>query len=91
MDKEQLHKMLEQLHAELSQAQTVEGADLELLKSLRRDVQAILARAEGETSLQQYSSLGDDLRAAVRQFELSHPSLTWAMGEVLEILSRAGV
>jgi len=91
MDKEQLHKLLEQLHAELSQAQTVEGDDLELLKSLRRDVQAILARAEGETSLQQYTSLGDDLRAAIRQFEISHPALTWAMGEVLEILSRAGV
>ncbi len=91
MDKEQLHKLLEQLHAELSQAQTVEGDDLELLKSLRRDVQAILARTEGETSPQQYSSLGDDLRAAIRQFELSHPALTWAMGEVLEILSRAGV
>ncbi len=91
MDKEQLHKMLEQLHAELSKAQTVEGEDLELLKSLGRDVQAVLARAEGETSLQQYSSLGGDLRTAIRQFEISHPALTWAMGEVLEILSRAGV
>jgi predicted component of type VI protein secretion system len=91
MDKQQLHKMLEQLHAELSQARSVEGDELELLKNLKRDVQAILERAEGEASPQQYSSLGRDLQAAIRQFEVSHPALTWAMGEVLEILSRAGV
>jgi len=91
MDKLQLHKLLEQLHSELSQAQSVEGDELELLKNLKSDVQAILERAEGETSAQQYSSLGRDLRAAIRQFEITHPSLTWAMGEVLEILSRAGV
>jgi predicted component of type VI protein secretion system len=91
MDKEQLHKMLEQLHAELSKAETVAGDELELLKSLKSDVQSILNRTEGEASPQQYSSLGNNLREAVRQFEFSHPTLTWAMGEVLEILSRSGV
>jgi predicted component of type VI protein secretion system len=91
MDKQQLHKMLEQLHIELSQAETVAGDELELLKSLKSDVQSILNRTEGEASPQQYSSLGNNLRTAVQQFEVSHPALTWAMGEVLEILSRAGV
>jgi hypothetical protein len=91
MDRQQLHKLLEQLHAELSQAETVGGDELELLKNLKSDVQVILERAEGETSPQQYTSLGSDLREAIRQFEISHPNLTWAMGEVLEILSRAGV
>jgi hypothetical protein len=91
MDKQQLHKLLEQLHAELSQAETVGGDELQLLKNLKLDVQAILERAEGEPSPQQYTSLGRDLQEAIRQFEISHPNLTWAMGEVLEILSRAGV
>jgi hypothetical protein len=91
MDKQQLHKLLEQLHAELSQAETMAGDELELLKNLKSDVQAILERAEGEASPQQYSSLGNNLQGAVRQFEVSHPNLTWVMGEVLEILSRAGV
>jgi hypothetical protein len=91
MDKQQLHQLLEQLHAELSRAEKVEGEELELLKNLKADVQTLLARAEEEPSPQQYSSLGDNLREAIRQFEISHPNLTWAMGEVLEILSRAGV
>jgi hypothetical protein len=91
MDNQQLHKLLEQLHAELSQAETVGGDELELLKHLKTDVQAILERASGEATPQQYTSLDSNLRTAVRQFEVSHPNLTWAMGEVLEILSRAGV
>jgi hypothetical protein len=91
MEKQQLHKLLEQLHTELSQAETLAGDELELLKNLKADVQAILERAEGEASAQQYSSLGNNLQQAIRQFERSHPTLTWAMGEVLEILSRAGV
>jgi Domain of unknown function (DUF4404) len=91
MDKQQLHKLLEQLHAELSQAETVAGDELELLKNLKSDVQSILERAEGETSPQQYSSLGTNLQGSIRQFEITHPTLTWVMGEVLEILSRSGV
>ncbi len=91
MDKQQLHQLLEQLHAELTQAQSVEAEDRELLKHLQGDVQAILQRAEGEASLQEYGSLGNNLRVAVEKFERSYPTLTWAMGEVLEILSRAGV
>ena len=90
MDKQQLHQMLEQLHAELSQAQSVDASDRELMESLRTDVQTILERAD-EASAQQYSSLNDRLRESVKQYEISHPRLTWVMGEVLEILSRSGV
>ena len=91
MDRQQLHTLLEQLHAELSKAEKVEGDELELLKNLKADVQAILERAGGEPAPQQYTALGGNLRAALQQFEVSHPTLSWTMGEVLEILSRAGV
>lgn len=91
MDRQQLHKLLEQLHVELSKAEGVAGDELELLKNLKADVQAILERTESETSPQQYTSLGSNLREAIRRFEVSHPALSWAMSEVLEILSRAGV
>ena len=91
MDKQQLHQLLEQLHAELSQAENVAGEELDLLKKLKTDVQALLERAGDEPSAQQYDTLGVSLQGAVRQFEMSHPTLTLMMGEVLEILSRAGV
>ena len=90
MDKEQLRQMLQQLHTELSQAQSVDADERELLKCLKADVQAILERTD-EASAQQYRSLSDQLTDALKQYELSHPRLTWAMEEVLEILSRAGV
>jgi hypothetical protein len=90
MDKDQLHQLLGQLHAELLQTQAVDANDRELLKSLRADVQAILERAD-ETAEPQYGPLGIRLRHGIQHFEVSHPQLTWAMGEVLEILSRSGV
>jgi glycyl-tRNA synthetase beta subunit len=90
MDKQQLHQMLEQLHAELSHTESVDAGDRELLKDLKADVQAILERAD-ETSAEQYGSLSSRLSEIIKQYEISHPRLTWAMEEVLEILSRAGV
>ena len=87
MDKQLLREML---HAERLQAEAVDADERELLKSLKADVQAILERTEAPTAPPS-DSLGDELREAVRQFEMAHPTLTWATGEVLEILSRAGV
>ncbi len=91
MDKQQLHQLLTQLHTALTEAQSVEGDDRELLEHLQGDVQAILARAGEAASPQEYHSLGNNLQQAVQQFERSYPDLTWAMGEVLDILSRAGI
>jgi hypothetical protein len=90
MDKEQLHQLLGQLHAELGRTQAVDAGDRELLKSLQADVQAILERADESAEIQ-YGPLGARLRHGVQRFEVSHPQLTWAMSEVLEILSRSGV
>jgi hypothetical protein len=90
MDKDQLHQLLRQLHSELTQAQGFNADERELLKGLQADVQAILERPD-EMAEPQYGQLGTQLRQAVKHFEVSHPQLTWAMGEVLEILSRSGV
>ena len=90
MDKDQLHQLLGQLHTELTRAQVVDAGDRELLKSLQADVQAILERTD-ESAEAQYGPLGIRLQQGMRRFERSHPQLTWAMSEVLDILSRSGV
>ena len=90
MDQQRLRQLLEQLHTELSQTQPPDAEARAQLKDLMTEVQVILERAD-ETSEQQYRSLNDRLRQSIQQFERSHPQLTWAMGEVLEILSRSGV
>ncbi len=90
MDQQPLRQLLEQLRTALSQTPSLDAEARTQLKVLMAEVQAALDR-EGEASDLQYRSLSDQLRQAVKQFELSHPQLTWAMGEVLDILSRAGV
>lgn len=85
MDKQQLHTLLEQLHVELEQAQTVNEAEREQLQTLMRDVRELLDRAD-DNQPAHYQSLGGRLGEAVRQFEFSHPGLTLTIGQVLDTL-----
>jgi len=90
MDQQPLRQLLEQLHTELSRTQALDAEARAQLRKLMAEVQAILERTE-EAPDQQYQSLSGQLQQAIKQFEISHPQLTWAMGEVLDILSRSGV
>ncbi len=90
MDPQQLRAMLEQLHAEIGNAQSVDEGERELLKHLMADIQTVLARS-GEGAPPQYQPLIQRLGEAVKQYEASHPTLTLLMGRVLDTLSNAGV
>ena len=85
MNRQPLHELLEQLHAELEQAQTVNEAEREQLRLLMRDVRELLNRAD-DNQPAHYQSLGVRLGQAVRQFEFSHPGLTLTIGQVLDVL-----
>jgi hypothetical protein len=85
MDKQHLHEMLEQLHTELEQTQTVDDAEREQLQTLMRDVRELLDRADDNQPVH-YQSLGGRLSEAVRQLEVSHPNLTLTIGRVLDTL-----
>lgn len=89
MDKQQLHQTLEQLHADLQHAQSLDDNERELLQSLAKDIQELLDRSEA--SSQHYHSLGERLGAALLRFELSHPALTASIAEVVEALNRIGI
>lgn len=87
MDSQQLHTLLEQLHAELQQANDVAEPDKQLLHNLMGDIQNVLAKT-GDESL--YPPLSRQLAEAIQRFEVSHPTLTLAIGKALDILSGAG-
>jgi predicted component of type VI protein secretion system len=89
MDKQQLHQSLEQLHADLQQAQSVDDKERELLESLARDIRELLNRSEAST--QHYRSLGERLSAALLRFELSHPALTASIAQAIDGLNRIGI
>ncbi|HLF02147.1 MAG TPA: DUF4404 family protein [Anaerolineales bacterium] len=90
MNKPQLDELLKQLHAELQQVDTVDGASRETLHALQNDIQNLLDRAEGEQA-KGYRPLLDGLNRAVTQFEVSHPKLALAITQAINALVDVGV
>lgn len=85
MDKQHLHDMLQELHQELEQVQSVGEAERQLLQDLMQDIREALARSEaGEAA--QYQSLLGRLAHTLEQFESSHPILTLTIGRVVDTL-----
>jgi hypothetical protein len=79
--------MLEQLHAELQRADTIDERSRELLRSVLSDIEDVLARKPGH----QPESIRERLRDAVGAFEETHPALTEAIGQVADALAKMGV
>lgn len=90
MDKQQLHKRLEELHAELQQVDTVDAGERETLQKLRSDIQELLAQKD-DASSHQYKSLSERLREDIETLEASHPQATLLMGQVVDALAKIGI
>jgi hypothetical protein len=89
MDKQQFHKKLEQLHAELNQVECPDNNQREILQKVASDIQDLLARQE--EGAQHYRSLGERLKEAVAQLEASHPEATLRMRQVIDQLAYMGI
>ena len=89
MDKQKLHRELEQLHAELRQLESPDSNDREMLEKLAGDIRNILEQEETETH--NYRSLSERLREAIAQLEASHPKATLMMRQVIDQLAFMGI
>jgi hypothetical protein len=88
MNDHELHKTLKQLDRELASADADDAAARADLERMRGDVQRALARPAVR---EEHQSLTAQLRDAIPRFESSHPTLTMAMAEVVDILNRLGI
>ncbi len=89
MDKQKLHRELEQLHAELQQVESPDRNDREMLQKLAGDIRKILEQKETETD--NYGSLRERLREAIAQLEASHPRATLLMRQAIDQLAYMGI
>jgi hypothetical protein len=87
---EQLRKHLEALHSELASTSSVDEGSKRLLEEVLTDIHGLLERTEpaGED---EHQSLGDRLLEATRDFEESHPTLSAAVGRVVDALANLGI
>ncbi|MGA1839407.1 MAG: DUF4404 family protein [bacterium] len=90
MENQKLRKMLEQLHSELKETETVDKSGSELLHILMNDIKNILDKSAEEQSRQR-SSLINQLKQAILYFEESHPTLALSMKKVIDTLSNMGI
>jgi len=97
MDKSELLKTLEKVHAELADAQSVDDETRRLLTTLTEDLQRLSeqsdeASAENvETPSAEVQVLASQVQDLVLQFETDHPRLTTALNQVAGALANLGI
>jgi len=83
---QKLRELLQQLHDELKQLESVDDDGREMLSHLNADIQQFLdpTRENPESFLEQ-------LQSAIDHFEVEHPAITTALSQMLNARSNAGI
>ncbi len=90
MSNKELRKLLVQLHSEIDHTKKVDDKGRELLRDLNQDIAELLSRSEG-SSLKPRAAMTQSLEDAIGHFEVTHPTLTAALSDLLNALSNAGI
>jgi hypothetical protein len=91
MDDDELRQLLEELHQKIEKVDSVDETDRQLLSHLGADIHNLLERTGYEKPLLGRPGEIGRLEDSVRHFEVSHPSLTAALSQLLNILNNAGI
>lgn len=89
MDEPTLKTLLERLRREMNQSGELDPESRDLLRSLDGEIHALLDRSQ--TGKQEELPLMDSLEASIRHFEVSHPTLSTVLSEIMAVLSSAGI
>ena len=90
MDDEELRRKLEQLHDEIANVDHVDEQGRSILRDVDGHIRALLARSE-KAGLEPRPGMTRGLEDAIRHFEVTHPTLTAALSDLLTALSNAGI
>jgi hypothetical protein len=90
MDDQELRELIEKLHDEIQNTQSVDEKGRKLLAHLETDIQALLAQSGGVTKPIHPSTLRR-LEESLDHFEVTHPTLTTLLSKVLEAFSNVGI
>ena len=93
MDKSKLQQTLAQVHAELADAESVDGDTRQLLTTLTDDIERLLEKDPPQPAAEATDDgpLSKQVRGLVLQFESEHPKLTTALNQVADALAGLGI
>ncbi|MGD8404963.1 MAG: DUF4404 family protein [Anaerolineales bacterium] len=90
MNDQELCQLLEKLHNEIEDTQSVDAKERELLRDLETDIRALLKRCEAE-QVRSHPLKVRRLEEAIEYLAVNHPTLTSMLTNMSNILSNAGV
>ncbi len=90
MDDEELRRKLEQLHDDIANVDHIDERGRVILRDIDGHIRELLARSD-TAGLQPKPGLSRGLENAIRYFEVTHPTLTEALSDLLTALSNAGI
>ena len=91
MNDDELRRLLEELHRRIESTDKVDEKGRELLSHLSMDIRNLLERTGREDRLRGSSWEIGRLEESIRHFEVTHPNLTAALAQLLNILNNAGI
>lgn len=89
MTNQNLRELLEQLHNELARTDSIDDQGRDLLRDLSGDIQKLLDEPGSPISADE--STLQRMKQTIDRLEVSHPTLTMALSEIMTILSNAGI
>jgi len=90
MNRDELLKTLEKVHAELADAKSVDEETRRLLTTLTEDLRRLSEQGDA-ASAENVEPLSDQVQDLVLQFETDHPQLTTALNQVAAALANLGI
>jgi len=90
MNRDELLKTLEKVHAELADAKSVDDETRRLLTTLTEDLRRLSEQGDA-ASAENVEPLSDQVQDLVLQFETDHPQLTTALNQVAAALANLGI
>ncbi len=91
MNDDELRNLLEDLHRKIETTNSVDEKGRELLSHLSVDIRNLLERTGHEERLRGSQWEIGRMEESVRHFEVTHPNLTAALSQLLNILNNAGI
>jgi hypothetical protein len=90
MADDELRRKLEDLHDQIEHTDQVDDKGRALLQDVDGHVRELLARS-ADAEIRPKPGFNNGLEDAIRYFEVTHPTLTEALSDLLTALSNAGI
>ncbi len=90
MNDTELHDLLEKLHHQIENTQTLNTDQQEQLRHIEEDIRKLLDRSPNKTA-EIHPDILQQMEDAIAIFEITHPTIAMTFTKLMAVLSNAGI